>query len=117
MTLRVGEVGKKIYVGVDFNVNTAPFTEVTLYFSPPEDSDAVAFNRNSSSGVTAPTTDSPDLGGDIGVLPANTYLVYVTQAGDFTHSGFWTVCAKYEDNAPSVLYGDETRLTVDKACG
>jgi len=50
------------------------------------------------------------------VLPANTYMLYLTQAADFTVAGDWTVCSEYQDAAPSLFFGDDTTLTVEEAC-
>ena len=114
MTIKVGEVGKSLYVGTTFDMNAAPFTVLELKFTSPDGT--ITFSRtDSGDGITAPAVDSPALP-NVGVLPANTYMLYLTQAGDFTVDGDWQVCAEYQDAAPSIFFGDDTVLTIGKAC-
>ena len=111
MTIKAGEVGKTIYVGTTFDVNAAPFTVISLTFTAPDGT--TTFTRTDPL-VAAPAVDSPALP-NVGVLPANTYLTYLTQASDFI-AGDWTVCSGYEDAVPSLFIGDETGFTVAEAC-
>lgn len=109
MSIKVGEVGKSLYVGTTFDVNAAPFSELTLNFVSPDGS--ITFSRTTADGITAPAVASPALD-STGVLPANTYLLYLTQASDFITSGEWTVQAQYEDSAPSLFLGCVATLTI-----
>ena len=121
--LKYGEVGKGIYVNASFDLNAAPFTELTLKFNLGNQT----FTRNTGDGVTAPAVDSPALppnpsaGFPGGVLPANTYVLYVTAATDwdataFDQVGDWEVCLTYEDAAPTVLHGDDSILEIGEGC-
>jgi len=114
MTIKVGEIGKSLYVGTTFDMNAAPFTVITLRFTSPDG--LTGFTRDSTSdGITAPAVASPALVGT-GILPANTYALYLTQATDFAVSGNWSVCLQYEDAAPSLFSGDDAVLTIEEAC-
>jgi len=114
MTIKIGEVGKSLYVGTSFDLNDAPFTVLKLKFTSPDGT--ITFERTDTvDGITAPAVDSPSLP-NVGVLPANTYMLYLTQAADFTVAGDWTVCSEYQDAAPSLFFGDDTTLTVEEAC-
>lgn len=112
MTIKVGEVGKTIYVGTTFDLNAAPFTTISLIFTAPDGT--TTFTRTNPA-VLAPAIDSPALP-NVGILPANTYMTYLTQAIDFTVAGTWNVCAQYEDAVPSLFIGDETGFAVAEAC-
>ena len=111
--LKEGEVGKGIYVSAGYDLNDAPFTELTLTFRYPATN--TSFTRNTADGVTAPAVDSPNIPG-VGVLPANTYALYTTQATDDFTAGEWTCCLAYEDAAPTLLYGDDGAFTVGESC-
>lgn len=116
MSVKETEVGKSVYVGTAFNLNTAPFTVLKLNFTNPDG--VTKFSRtDSADGITAPAVASPSLP-NVGVLPANTYMLYKTQAADFPlgSAGDWKLCSEYEDAAPSKFFGDDTVLTVEKAC-
>lgn len=114
MTIKVGEVGKSLYVGTTFDLNAAPFTELKLKFTSPDGD--ISFSRtDSANGITAPVVDSPALP-NVGVLPANTYMLYKTQAIDFAVSGDWKVCAEYQDAEPSLFFGDDTAVTIGESC-
>lgn len=113
MTIKVGEVGKSLYVGTGFDLNAAPFTQIALKFTSPDG--VTTFTRTDADGITAPAVDSPALD-NTGVLPANTYMLYLTQAIDFAVSGDWQVCAEYQDAVPSIFFGDDTTLTIGEAC-
>ncbi len=113
MSVKVGEVGKSIYVGTTFDLNAAPFTELTLNFTSPDGT--ITFSRTTADGITAPAVDSPALE-TTGVLPANTYALYLTQASDFTVAGNWNICLTYEDALPSLFYGDDAVLPVEEGC-
>lgn len=113
MTIKIGEVGKTLYVGTTFDLNAAPFTVLTINFTSPDGS--VTFQRTSPE-VQAPTVDSPPLP-NVGVLPANTYMTYLTQASDFDTAGEWTVCCRYEDAAPSLFDGSDAILVIEDGCG
>ena len=123
MTIKYGEVGKGLYVNAAFDLNAAPFTELTLKFTLGNQT----FTRTTADGVTAPGVDSPTLppnpqsGFPGGVLPANTYALYVLQATDWDSSAFdttgsWTVCLTYEDAAPTLLHGDDSTLVIEEGC-
>lgn len=109
MSIKVGEIGKALYVGTTFNLNAAPFTELTLNFVSPDGT--ITFSRTTADGITAPAVDSPALD-STGVLPANTYMLYLTQASDFTVAGDWTVQAQYNDATPSEFFGCVAVLTI-----
>lgn len=111
MTIRPGEIGKELYVGTGFDLSSN--TELTLNFKLTDRN--ISFSRNSADGVTAPGIDSPDLP-DVGILPANTYMLYITQANDFAFRGAWCVNAQYEDATSVLFIGDNATLTVSAAC-
>jgi hypothetical protein len=123
MTLKYGEIGKGIYVGASFDLNAAPYTELTLKFTISGQS----FTRDTSDGVTAPAVASPTMP-DVGSFPANTYALYTTQASDWASDSFgairdtnnghddWEVCLTYEDAAPTLLHGDDGELRIEEGC-
>ena len=119
--IRYGEIGKGIYVDASFDLSAN--TELTLKFNL----GGQVFTRNTGDGVVAPAVDSPALAANPssgfpgGVLPANTYALYVVGSGDWADSAFnsigdWGVCLTYEDAAPSRLYGDEALITIEEGC-
>lgn len=120
MTLKYGEVGKGIYVSVGFDVNATPFSELTITFKL----GSQEFTRNTSDGVTAPAVDSPALP-NLGVIPANTYVLYTTQATDWDATGFgtdaqdssgtdeWCLFVTYEDATPRKLIGDHGAISIE----
>lgn len=127
MALKYGEIGKGIYVDASYDLNAAPFTELTLTFTRGDQS----FTRTTADGVTAPAVDSPALpanpssGFPGGVLPANTYVLYTTGAPDWDVAAFdeaatypddWQVCLTYEDAAPTKLFGDHSILQIEEGC-
>ena len=109
--IHVGEVGKEIYVGTGFDLSSN--TELTMNFKFTNGNQE--FSRDSADGVTAPAVPSPDLP-DVGILAADTYLLYLTQADDFTLSGNWCVASQYEDATPVLFKGDEAELLVLDSC-
>tara|TARA_R110000744_G_scaffold147450_1_gene260406 strand:+ start:145 stop:492 length:348 start_codon:yes stop_codon:yes gene_type:complete len=110
MSIKVGEIGKDLYVGTSFDMNAAPFTSLALNFISPDGT--VTFTRTSAANnITAPNVTSPALP-NVGNLPANTYMLYKTQAVDFAVDGNWTVSTQYED-ATSLFYGDTTILVIE----
>lgn len=113
MSIKVGEIGRDIYVGTSFDLSAN--TELTIKFTSP--SGTIIVTKTSADGVTAPAVDSPALPG-VGVFPANTYMLYTTQAGDFDSGGVgdWTVCTVYDDATPKKYFGDDTTLTIEEAC-
>jgi len=114
MTIKVGEIGKSLYVGTSLDLNAEPFTLLKLKFTSPDGN--TTFERDSDSdGITAPAVDSPSLD-NVGVLSANTYMLYKTQELDFTVAGDWTVCAEYQDAVPSKFFGDDSVLTIEESC-
>jgi hypothetical protein len=118
MTIKVGEVGRDLYVGTTFDLSSN--TELIIRFTSPDG--AVKFNKDTSDGVTAPATPSPSLpaSGDFsgGVLPADTYMLYTTDGTEFTTGGAgnWTICANYQDATPKSFDGDDTTLVIGEAC-
>jgi len=114
MSIKIGEIGKSLYVGTTFNLNAAPFTVLKLKFTSPDGT--ITFTRdNTADGITAPNTDSPALD-NVGVLPANTYMLYKTQETDFAIAGEWTMCCEYQDAVPSKFFGDDTVITIEESC-
>lgn len=111
MSVKIGEVGKLIYVGTGFDMSAN--TELGIRFVSPTDS--IDFTRLSADGVTAPAVPSPSLP-DIGVLAANEYLLYATQAIDFTVAGDWCVNAQYTESTTKFYIGDNGTLTVEDPC-
>ncbi len=119
MTVKIGEIGKTIFIGTgdDLDLNDAPFTVISLKFTSPDG--LTTFTRSNppliSEVVAAPAVASPSLE-NVGILPANKYITYLTQAADFNAVGQWTVCSGYQDAAPSLFSGDDTTITVEEAC-
>jgi hypothetical protein len=114
MSVKIGEIGKIIYVytnGFDLSANT----ELGIKFTPPTDGDQTEFTRTSADGVTAPVVPSPTLP-NLGILPANEYFQYSTQAADFTDVGDWCVNGEYTEGATKFYIGDDGTLTVEDVC-
>jgi len=124
MAFIYGEIGKDIYVDANYDVNAAPFTELTLTFTLGDQT----VTRDTSDGVTAPAVDSPALPANPdnnfpgGVLEANTYVVYRTQASDwgptaFDQPGEWKTCLTYEDATPRTLLTQiPSSITFEEPC-
>ena len=123
MSIKYGEVGKTIYIDAGFNLNSAPYTELTIKFALAGQS----FTRNTSDGVVAPNVPSPSIGGVS--IPANTYAAYTISAADWgTPDGFgdirgvtagfdkWSVCLTYEDATPKKLFGDHASFDLYAGC-
>jgi hypothetical protein len=110
MTVRVGEIGAEINVGTTLDLSAN--TELRLKFTSPDGS--IEFERTNPD-VTAPGVDSPSLP-NVGILPANTYMAYATDASDFAVAGDWTVCAVYADATPKLRFGQKTILSVLEGC-
>jgi len=110
MTIKIGEIGKLIYINTTFDLSGN--TDVQVNFTSPDK--LIKFTR-SSPDVTAPAVDSPSIPG-IGVLPANTYMVYATQELDFTEVGNWCLQAVYIDSTPKKYIGDEGLITIEDNC-
>ena len=112
MSVKIGEIGKEIYVytnGFDLSANT----ELGIKFVSPDES--IEFTRLSADGVTAPAVPSPSLP-DLGVLPANEYFQYSTQALDFTVAGDWCVNGEYTESTTKFYVGDNGSLTIEDVC-
>lgn len=112
MSVKIGEIGKVIIissVGFDLSANT----ELGIKFTSPDGS--ITFTRTSADGVTAPAVPSPSVP-DIGVVPANEYWQYSTQAADFTVDGDWCIAGEYTDVTPIFYIGDNGTLTVSDVC-
>lgn len=117
MTIKVGDVGRPIYVATSFDLSAN--TALSLKFTAPDG--VTTFTKNNPD-VTAPGVDSPNLppseGFPGGILPANTYMLYTTVAGDFDTggAGTWQVCGAYTDGTPKFYQGDDGPLVIEEAC-
>jgi len=114
MKLKAGEI-KSLYFDVKADVNAAPFTVIAIKFIAPDLTETERTNPL----VTAPIVDSPVLDDEDEegiILPANTYFLYRSQAGEFVQLGTWTACTRYEDAQPSLVYGDSFTFTVEAPC-
>jgi hypothetical protein len=111
MSVKIGEIGKLIYVGTGFDMSAN--TELGIKFVSPDET--IEFTRLSADGVTAPAVPSPSLP-TIGILAANEYLLYSTQALDFAVAGDWCVNAEYTEGATKFYIGDNGTLTVSDVC-
>lgn len=112
MTVRIGEIGKLVYVGTSFDMSSN--TALEINFKSPDGT--IEFTRTSASdGITAPATPSPSLP-NIGILPANEYLLYETQALDFASSGDWCLNGVYIEGSTKLYVGDNGTLTVSAVC-
>ena len=111
MSVKIGEIGKQIFVGTGFDMSNN--TELGIKFVSPDES--IEFTRLSADGVTAPGVPSPDLP-NIGVLAANEYLLYETQALDFTVAGDWCINAEYTEGTTKFFIGDNGTLTISDTC-
>jgi hypothetical protein len=120
MSIQLGDIGRPIYIATTFDLSGN--TELEAKFSLND----VSFTKTKTAdGVSAPAIDSPVLPGnpatgfDGGVLPANTYMLYTTVAGDFAEggAGLWTTCAAYTDGTPK-YYQAKTKglLEIGDAC-
>lgn len=117
MTIQVGEVGKTVYVMTYLDISDN--TSLSIKFSAPLG--GTSFTR-SSPYVVAPAVDSADLppepenGFNGGVLPANMYAIYLTQATDFDVAGSWRVCIEYNRGAAIKWFGDSFTLVIEPMC-
>lgn len=110
MTIRIGDIGKTLYVGTGFDMSLN--SDLEIRFKSPA---GVEFTRTSSDGITAPATPSPNLP-DVGILAANEYLQYTTLAGDFTETGDYCVIGVYVEGALITYLGTPAILTISAAC-
>lgn len=110
MTIRIGEIGKLIYVNTTFDMSGN--TGLEINFTSPDG--LIKFTRTNPD-VTAPNVDSPSIPG-IGILPANTYMVYPTQENDFEQEGNWCLQAVYIDDTPKRFIGTEGLITIEGNC-
>lgn len=121
MTIIQGDIGRPIYVPTTFDLSSN--TELEIKFTSPDGT--VKFTKNKTvDGVSAPAVDSPALpantntGFSGGVFPANTYMLYTTVGGEFSHeSGLWPLCTAYTD-ATKYYQSDppDGLLEVNEAC-
>jgi hypothetical protein len=120
MSIKVGDIGRPIYVPTNFDLSGS--TELEIKFTSPDGT--VSFTKNTSDGVTAPSSPSPDLPNDPetgfpgGVFPADTYMLYLNVAGDFDAggAGLWNVCTAYTDGTPKYYQGLDGLLNIGSAC-
>ena len=112
MSIKVGEVGRDLYIATDFDLSGN--TDLKIKFTSPDEATVVEVTNPA---VTAPAVPSPDLP-LIGILAANTYMKYTTDGTEFTAGGdgTWTVCVTYEDATPKKFFGDDGPLLIGEAC-
>lgn len=112
MSLRVGEVGKKIRVNCDLDLSS--YSQLTIVFTKPDGTTTVT--KTTSDGVTAPSTavtsDLTDSAGDYIVFAANEYMEYTVESGFLDTAGTWSARAQYDDATPNTYIGDTTTFTV-----
>ena len=111
MSIKKGESGKIVRVasgGVDMSTNT----ELRLYFwAPSGGADFIRLTGSPSpvtigTGVTDPT---------LGVLAADEYVEYKTEALDFDVDGAWQLQLEWEDTGTTpdtIIRGDCVALTI-----
>lgn len=103
------EVGKIFRYATGFDMSAS--TALTLNFS--HEDNVTSFSATTPD-VTAPAVQVTDP--DLGSLPANTYMEYITTGLDFTKAGDWTVCGIYEDATPKKFIGLDAVFTVGDSC-
>lgn len=111
MTIKAGEVNKPLYLAAGFDMSA--FTLVTIKFTAPDGE--VTEKDTTDPNVSVPATDSPALPG-VGVLPASTYVLYITDGTVLTTEGDWVTCLQYEDAVPSLYFSDDATLSVGDPC-
>lgn len=115
MSIKIGEIGREYYISTAFDLSS--FSELAIKFTSPS---GESFEKLTADGVSAPSAPSPALpaGGGFagGVMPADTYILYITDGTEFDEAGDWTVCVRYEDATPKKFFGDDAVLTILSAC-
>ena len=101
-----GEIGRQIYLAAYFDLS---------------DNTSLVLEARSPSGetktltpVSAPAIDSPVT--ELGILPANTYGLYVTTGDEFDVVGDWELTLVYEDATPKKYFSDCGILSIEGKC-
>lgn len=110
--LRVGEIGKafRYSTGFDMSANIA----LILNFTKP-DGTTLQKTKLTVNAVSAPAVALVN-DGDLGNVPASTYMEFLTVEADFDQDGIWTVCGIYTDASPKTFKGADATFTVGEAC-
>jgi len=111
--LRIGEVGKVLRVSSG-GFDMSAFTELEIVFKLPDETEVIKATADGvviGSGVTDP---------DLGVLLANEYVEYPTEAGFLSQAGTdWQAYLRYTNATPTpnhIYNGDCVTFPVDDVC-
>jgi hypothetical protein len=107
MSIKAAEVGKVIRYFTNYDMSAK--TSLEIHIIGPEGTVTV---DNSRISLSATPINDPD----IGVMDANTYMIFSTEATDFPVAGEYTICGVYNDATPRTYYGDKARIMVEEGC-
>lgn len=111
MSLIVGDTNKTLRVNAGFNMSS--WTELSLVFTLPDGTNAT---KVTADGVVIGAGVTDD---DLGVLAANEYVEYPTEAGFISQAGEWKVYLIFTDTgtAPDTIYNSPcVTFTVGATC-
>jgi hypothetical protein len=108
MGIKVGEVGKQVVYATGFDMSSK--TTLEIHITPPTGAMIIVPNARIS------LNPAIIVDADLGDLPANTCMTFLTQAGDFPIVGVYQICGVYNDATPRIYYGDKATITVDAGC-
>jgi len=111
MALRIGEVNKAIRVSSG-GYDMSAFTELEIFFTQPDGTKVIKATADGV--IIGPGVTDPDLG----VLLANEYVEYPTEAGFLIEAGTtWDAYLQYTNAGTGDIYiGDCVTFTVDDVC-
>lgn len=106
MTIKVGEIGKMLHVGMNYDMSGS--TELELYFTSPDGTKTTLSKTGGR--VTAPSVT----GGSKKLKFAEyNYMQILTEVGDFPVPGEWTALGVYTDSTPKKYEGDIAKFTIE----
>ena len=111
MSLIVGDTNKTLRVNAGFNMSS--WTELSLVFTLPDNTTAT---KVTADGVVIGAGVTDD---DLGVLAANEYVEYPTEAGFISQAGTWKVYLIFTDTGtnPDTIYNSPcVTFTVGATC-
>jgi hypothetical protein len=108
-TLNAGEIGKTVYFITLFDMSAR--TSITLRLENLADGSVVTVS-NARVQISATPITTPDYG----LIPANQYAYFNTEATDFPVEGDYRICLIYEDATPRKYFSNHMTVTVGEAC-
>ena len=108
MPVKVGEIGKRIFVSNGGSFDMSGFTDLVINLTSPSTAKSSVSSPRVVLGVVDQSTP-------LGDFLANTYVYFDTEEPDFNIHGDWTGCLNYQDASRDYDF-DDFVLPIGKAC-